>query len=249
MKIQFLSISFLLMMCTNAFAQGFSSFSVEGSLLKASIKDNSKGVSVVQVIVNDKVDLKNLKVKYNLWGGCSISETTPLNNDFSSPKRITINKEDGTSKDWLVYVCQLVPTKLPLTLNFSDENLCTAGIDNVKAAVGFWTTYQLDLAKKSPNVRLDSDKAAFYIAFDGKPKQLSYSLVLLDNNAFAGELLVETSLDGLAWVKLVKHDVATIMTQDVDFSQPLKSDVRFVRWSYPVRNKQNVVLNNIKVSK
>jgi len=121
-KLNLLLISFIF--CSSVFGQGFVSFNPEGALTETLLKNSSKeGInSVIETIVNDKVDIANLAVKYKLTGGSSFSAATPLPGNFTTVGNVTIDKKGEDSKDWTLIVHQLKPAPLPFELSFSKTN-------------------------------------------------------------------------------------------------------------------------------
>ena len=52
-----------------------------------------------------------------------------------------------------------------------------------------------------------------------------------------------TSADGINWKNIEGFD--NKLTMDSQFTCPVSSDARFIKWNYKEREKQNVNLNNI----
>ncbi len=224
------------------FSQGFSSFTVDGALQPAVIKNIVDKESLVEVLVGEKTDIKNLKSKYKLYSGCSLSKE--LSADFSQAQLVTINKNDGVSKDWLVDVKQLKSASLPLELNFSNANPSTSNNENIGWA-GIGTDPRITNA-----VRFGNKGVSFWVAINQPASKLNYELKMVskDKVKFDGEFVVETSKDGKSWKVLKEFDETNQISADGNYSHELAKDVRFIRWTYFTRNKLNLNLNNILVT-
>ncbi len=222
-------------------AQGFASFEVEGALTPVVIKNQQDKPGEIEVIVNDLVDLTNLKINFKLLGGCSIDGATPIGNDFATVKKVVVSKKDGTSKEWNIAIRQLKPATVPTTIAFSNDHPCA------------WTTQELGWAgigldaSKPTVARFGNKEVAFYLAFDAPAKTLTYELTVVGGAAFDGEFVVEVSKDAKKWVNLVTYNAAKPIPTSGGCQHQLQADVRFVRWIYLARNKQNVNLNHIMV--
>ncbi|NDW09634.1 hypothetical protein D0T56_08230 [Dysgonomonas sp. 520] len=225
----------------NTFAQGFASFDVEGSLFKSSIKNIKTGPSKVEVIVGNDVDLKNVKFKYKLLSACRLEDK--IDKNFTSPQKVEISK-NATSKDWTILVKKLQPATLPLDISFSNDD---PSIYN--SSTKGWVTFNTDEGKPQV-VRFGNSDVSFLVAFDGEAKDVSYDLKVVGakGTEFDGKFEVSASPDGKNWNTIVTYDSKTPFSTDNSFTNELESDVRFVKWTYVTREKQNVNLNNIIVS-
>jgi len=235
---------YLILFCIGIFsginAQGFSSFSVEGALFKESIKNVKTGASKIEVVVGDDVDLKNVKFKYKLLSASRLEDK--ITKDFTFPQKVEVSK-GADSKDWVIQVKKLQPAKLPLKLEFSDSNMSIYNSSKVG-----WATLGTDESKSS-RVRFGNQNVCFIVAFEDTAKEVSYSLNVVGSKGteFDGEFTVETSSDGKNWTSLVIYNKSNPFTSDSNFTNHLNEDVRFIKWTYAKREKQNVNLNNIVV--
>lgn len=222
-------------------AQGFSSFKVEGELFKASIKNTKSGPSKVEVVVGDDVDLKKVKSKYALLSSCQMDGK--IKDDFTSPQKVEISK-GAASKEWLIQVKKLQSAKLPLALNFAENN---ASI--YTSSTTGWVTLGTDESKPSV-VRMGNKDVSFIVAFDSEAKDVSYDLHVVGSKGteFDGAFTVEVSADAKKWTPLATYNSKNTFSTDSNFTNELSSDVRFIKWTYKERDKQNVNLNNILVS-
>ena len=224
-----------------AAAQGFSSFEVEGALFKANIKNVTSGASRVEVIVGPDTDLKNIKSKYRLLSACRMEDK--ISKDFTSPQKVEIYKESAT-KEWIIQVKKLQAASLPLELDFSDKNSSV-----YTSATKGWATQGTDESKPSV-VRFGNNGVSFIVAFEGEASEVSYDLHLVGakGTEFDGKFAVETSTDGKKWTNLAIFDSKNPFKPDSSFTNELTADVRFIKWTYVSRQKQNVNLNKIIVS-
>lgn len=219
-------------------AQGFARFTAEG--VKGSIRNLKNKPSKVEVIVSGASDLKNIDFKYKLLSGCSMNGT--LTADFTQPQQVIINKEDGTSKEWIIEVKKLTPAPLPLEITFSKNNPAIWSSD-----VKGWINDATDESKPM-TVRFGNANVSFTAAFESKASELAFDLNLVGKpgDKFQGDFAVETSANGLDWKKLSGFKAKEI-TFDSKFSIQLPKEARFIRWTYLVREKQNINLNNISI--
>ncbi|MDD2285268.1 MAG: hypothetical protein PHQ11_07715 [Paludibacter sp.] len=235
--------AFVVLLTIPLFAQGFSTFIVDGSLHPAVIK-NAKGdeASSIEVIVSPKTDVSNINFKYRLLSGCSVSPA--ITSDFTQPQKVLITKNDGTSKEWILYVKQLTPASLPLELSFSTGNPAEWN-QHVKG----WAALGVDQSKPTV-IRFGNKGVSFWIAFNEPAKQLEYELKMVSKKtvSFDGEFIVETSVDGQKWKILKEFDERNQISADGKYRHDVSKDVRFIRWTYITRNKLNLNLNNIIVS-
>lgn len=243
MKKTFLTIGFCIA-ALGAFAQGFASFKVEGAYTGTLLKHNTNVNSVIETVVGTDIDIKNVPVKYKLLSNCEFAPSTPYSADFTKPQTVTINKKDGTQKDWNLIVHQLQPAALPLHLQFGKNNLCDLNVSNPKP----WAGYGIDYSKPTV-VRFGNFGVGFMVAYAAEAKQVSFTLnvVSKENAAFAGEFDVETSIDGRSWKLLKTYSADKPFTNHAEETLDLPTEARFVRWIYAVREKQNVNLNNITI--
>lgn len=236
---------YLIILCVGIFsgisAQGFSSFNVEGALFKESIKNVKTGASKIEVVVGNDVDLKNVKFKYRLLSACRLEDK--ITKDFTSPQKVEVSK-GADSKDWVIQVKKLQPAKLPLTLEFSDSNMAIYNSSKIG-----WATLGTD-ESKSNLVRFGNHNVSFIVAFEDAAEEVSYNLSVVGSKGteFDGEFIMETSTDGKNWVSLVIYNKNNPFTSNSSFTNSLNEDVRFIKWTYTKREKQNVNLNDIVVS-
>jgi len=225
-----------------AAAQGFSSFTVEGSLIPASIRNIVDGVSIVDVLVSESTPIKNVNFKYRLYSNSKLSkELVP---DFTKPQQVIIEKSDGTSKDWMVRVKQLKAAKVPFSLEFSEANPLEWSND----AVG-WAGLGIDETKPSV-IRFGNKGVSFWVAVDGKATKVNYKLIPVSKTRveFDGEFVVEASVNGRSWEELKLFDQFNQLSIDGNYQHELPKNVKYIRWTYVSRNKLNINLNNISVT-
>lgn len=222
-------------------AQGFASFEVEGALTPVVVKNQQDKPGEIEVIVNHHVDIANLKTTYKLLGGCSIDGATPIGNDFSTVKKVVVSKKDGTSKEWNISIRQLKPATVPTSISFSNDHPCAWTAQELG-----WAGIGLD-ASKPTVARFGNKEVAFYLAFDAPAQTLAYELTVVGGAAFDGEFVVEVSTDAKKWVNLVAYNATKPIPTSGGCQHQLQADVRFARWIYLSRNKQNVNLNHIRV--
>lgn len=224
------------------FAQGFASFNVEGSFQPAVIKHVTDGPSYIEVLVNESTDIKNVKFKYKLNGGCSLDKE--LKTDFSQPQKVVVNKNDGTSKEWVVNVKQLKAASLPLELTFSNDNLSIWD----QSIVG-WAGIGID-PRITSVIRFGNKGVSFWVAINKPAKKVDYQLKMVSKERvkFDGEFVVETSADGRSWNLINEFNEQNQISVDGNYRHDISKDVRFIRWTYVSRVKLNLNLNNIYVS-
>lgn len=226
----------------SVFSQGFASFNVEESLQPAVIKYITDESSLIEVLVSEKANIKNIKFKYKLNGGCSLGKE--LKADFSQPQTVVVNKNDGNSKEWIVNVKQLKAASLPVELNFSNDNLSIWSSDVIGWA-GIGTDPRITSV-----IRFGNKGVSFWVAINKPAKKLDYQLKIVSKEKvkFDGEFIVETSTDGQKWSILNEFNEQNQISADGNYRHDISKDVRFIRWTYVTRNKLNLNLNNIYVS-
>lgn len=231
-------------LATQAMAQGFASFYVNDALVPAVIKFvTGENPSTVETIVPASVDIKNVNFKYKLLSNCSM-ETT-ISNDFSSPQTVVVNKNNGDSKPWLINIKQLKPASLPLELSFSKDEP-----SEWDSSVEGWAGVGVDETKPTV-IRFGNKGVSFWVAFDEPATSVSYNLwvVSKEHLKFDGEFVVEASKDGKKWKTIQEFDDRKPISEDGNYTNKLRKDDRYVRWTYYTRNKQNINLNHIVVDK
>jgi len=239
-----LSISLIIsfVFCLSGLGQGFVFFKPDGALTETLLKNGKDGAnSVIETIVNEKVDIANLTVNYKLLSNCSLSKT-PLTSNFTGVEYITVNKKNGDSKDWTLIVHQLKPATLPFELSFSKNKPCDLSFENPKP----WAGYGIDYTKPTV-IRFGNAGVGFFVAFEGEAKEVSFELVCVSDQAFNGEMDVEYSQDGSKWKKLITYTPEKPFKNGEKNTLALPSNARYVRWVYAVRERINVNLNNISI--
>ena len=218
-------------------AQGFSKFTIEGGMADGSIKNVKEGTSKIEVIAGSDVNLKNVKFKYKLLSGCSLANG--LSKNFTEPQTVTVNKNNGSSKEWEIKVKKLTPAPLPINLEFS-KTVPAVWTPETKG----WVNAGTDESKPTV-VRFGNNNVSFIVAFEGEAKEVSFDLNLVGkgDDTFKGVFEVMTSADGINWKNIEGFD--NKLTMDSQFTCPVSSDARFIKWNYKEREKQNVNLNNI----
>ena len=239
MKKAIILFAIVLSTSTFTFSQVFTSFSVKGSLIETLLK-NSAGK--IETIVDETVDIKNVEFKYKLNAGTTMSDSTPVIKDFTKPQNINLSNPNEGNKTWQVIVNQLKTATLPFSLSFSKSNPLDVNTPNPKG----WSGYGIDY-KRTDALYFGDEGVSFYITFNTGAKELSYNLAVLAPDAIAGEFAVECSADFKKWSTLASYNSANSMIKNNVYTHALKSDVKFVRWVYYTRVKQNVTLNNINV--
>lgn len=224
------------------FSEGFASFNVDGSFQPAVIKYVTDGASYIEVLVNEKTDIKNVKFKYKLNGGCSLDKELKV--DFSQPQTVVVNKNDGSSKEWIVNVKQLKAAPLPLELTFSNNNLSIWD----QSVVG-WAGIGID-PRITSVIRFGNKGVSFWVAINKPAKKLDYQLKMVskENVKFDGEFIVEASVDGQNWSLIKEFNEQNQISADGNYRHDITKDVRFIRWTYQTRVKLNLNLNNIYVT-
>lgn len=225
----------------NLFSQGFSAFSVEGELQKAVIKNVADGASRIEVIVDESMDLTNVKFKYRLYGGCYLDGK--ISSDFTEPQRITVGKRGVDSKDWIIYIKRLQKAPLPFQLSFSKDNPSVWSNE----VVG-WAGILVDETKETV-IRFGNHGVSFIVAVADAPKSVEYELtpVSKEKVKFDGKFVVETSPDCRTWTSLYTFDSKNNFSEEPVYKHELSSDVRYVKWTYVERNRLNINLNNIHI--
>lgn len=225
-----------------AYGQGFYSFSVEGELQPARIKNIKDGKSIIEIVVREDVDLKNLNFKYKLLSGCYLE--SDLKKDFSEGRQnVIVRKKGGERKEWVICVKQLKSSSLPIYLSFSKTNPCVW-----TASTLGWVAIGTDYDKKQV-VRFGNQNSCFYVAFKDSPHSVSFELEPVAKNLtfFDGIFVVETSQNGENWSLLSEYNSKTGLREDKYYEYELNDETRYIRWIYQKRNKLNLNLNNIKV--
>ncbi len=228
----------MLPLCVAASAQGFAKFQAEG--VKGTIRNFKNKPSKVEVIVSPEADIRAIDFNFKLLSGCEMSNE--LTKDFSKAQTTTIHKNDGTSKEWVVEVKQLIPASLPLTIDFGKNNPAIWS-----AAATGWVNYGTD-ESKSTVARFGGDGTTFTAAINGEPTEVSFDLYAVGKKPikFDGDFEVQTSADGKKWKSIKGFDSSDIQI-DSKFTCPLKKSDRFIRWTYVTRVKTNINLNNISI--
>lgn len=221
-------------------AQGFAKFTIEGGLADGSIKNVKEGTSRIEVIAGKDVNLKNVKFKYKLLSGCSLENG--LSKNFTEPQTVTVNKNNGTSKEWEIKVKKLTPASLPIRLEFSKTNPAV-WTPETKG----WVNAGTDESKPTV-VRFGNNGVSFIVAFEGEAKEVAFDLNLVGkaDAAFNGTFEVLTSADGINWTPIEGFD--NKITADSQFKCPVSNNARYIKWNYAKREKQNVNLNNIIIN-
>ncbi len=240
MKRIFLAIT-VLFFGLNVFSQGFSSFSVEGELQKAVIKNIVDGPSKIEVLVDESMDLTKVPFKHRLLGGCYLEGK--ISQDFTEPQRITVGKRGVDSKDWIISVKRLQKAPLPFKLDFSKTSPSVWSNE----VVG-WAGILVDETKETV-IRFGNSGVSFIVAVADAPKSVEYELtpVSKEKVKFDGKFIVETSADGRTWTPLHTFDSKNNFNDDPNYKHELNSDVRYIKWTYADRNRLNINLNKIKV--
>ena len=239
MKRNLFTLSFILLISTTIFGQVFTSFSVKGSLIETRLK-NSAGK--IETVVDETVDIKNLDYKYRLNTGTTLSDSTPISKDFTKPQYIKLMNASEGNKIWEVAVNQLKSASLPFELAFSGNSKIDINTANPKP----WAGYGIDY-KRSDAVYFCDEGVAFYIAIVPGAKVLNFNMSLLGKEEFTGDFGVETSANLKNWSTIATYSASKPILKNSTFTLPLKADVKYVRWVYYTRVKQNVSLNNISV--
>ena len=239
MKRKLFTLILVLTATTTLFAQVFTSFSVKGSLVETRLKNS---IGKIETIVDETFDIKNLDFKYKLNTGTSISDSTPITKDFTKPQYIKLENANEGKQTWEVAVNQLKASSLPFALSFSNSSPINIKTPNPKP----WAGYGIDY-KRADAVYFCDEGVAFYITFSAGAKVLDFSMSLLGKEEFVGEVGVETSTNLRNWSTIATYSASKPILKSSSFTIPLKSDVKYVRWVYYTRVKQNVTLNNISV--
>lgn len=233
-------ITFAFLMNISIYAQGFAFFQVENALTKALIKANGDKAGTIELIVGENIDLKNVPMKYKLLGGCKLDEATPLNNDFTKPQTVKINK-NGTEKEWIIAVHQVKGETLPVIIKFGKNNPCTIESDET------WGGYGIDYSKNTV-ARFGNDDNMFFAGIPQGAKKVSYTLTVVGDKPLEGIFDVETSEDGNKWKRLVSYSSGNPVRNNENVTMELPSKAKYIRWVYATREaKQNVNLNNITI--
>lgn len=234
----FLAIMLTINLAVNA--QGFAFFQVENAITKALIKNQGDKPGVIEIVVDENTNIKNVPMKYKLLSGCKISEQTPLTSDFTTPQTITIDK-GGVSKEWTIAVHQLKSEKAPVSIEFGKNNACTI------ASEPEWAGYGIDYTKNTV-VRFGNDGNMFFAAIPQDAKTVSYNLTVVGNKALEGIFDIETSEDGKKWKRQISYTSGNPIKNNEDVSMELPANAKYIRWVYATREaKQNVNLNNITI--
>lgn len=237
-----ITLTLVLLSFVIANGQGFKTFKVEGQIYPALIKDNSKGTSVVEVIVDENVNLEKVDFKYNLYSRSVVKDD--IKPDFTEPQVVTINRKDVGDKVWEIKIMPLIPVQLPLKLNFTSNNT-----SKWNSSVKGWAGLGIDDSKNTV-VRFGNQDVAFIVAFNEDAQSVSYELTPLWKvpTNFDGLFKVETSNNGKDWKTIYTFDKNNNFDSSGKYSHPIETGTRYIKWMYNERNKLNINLNNIFIT-
>lgn len=237
-------ILFVCIFAAIANAQNFSKFEVTDNAGKKGLNGlaHRPGAKVVDILVPEDFNTANVTVDFALEGNGILSGTMPV--DFSTPQTVKTKKDAAASDtEWTVTLRKVKPAELPLFLDFSQDNLSTAGWDENTEG---WAWAAIDTGQ-SKVIRYGNLTATFIVAFSTAPRNVSYSLNTV-GSAFGDALFhVYASADGETWNALRTFDSTNqIPTTSQSYTDELSEDIRYVKWIYTKR-VVNVNLNNIAV--
>ena len=246
MKKIFTLVAALAIAGTAAQAQSILKFDVtDGNGLKG-LTDMAvrPGAGQFDVIVPADFDLTNVTVDA---GETVIIGEMPK--DFTTPQKVTIgDAADNTkTKEYTITLrkvlpATLIPNEATSIMALSAENPVTSW---TAETIG-WATAAPDLGKPE-QVSMGNVGASMVVAFANAPAKIEYLLWVGANDPFAGTYTVDASADGLTWSTLQVYgaELHNNATKAEIYSHELSADIRFVRWTYTVRNGQRVNVNNI----
>lgn len=202
-----------------------------------------------QIVYANDVDLSNVNV--TLTAGSSVIEPDPLPTDWSSTVTGIVVTEGSKSATYDITIKKINPTPLPFEIltgagNF-DSNSWTS------ETVG-WAGAAID--KNQNNIRFGSVGRSFVIAFENEPDSLYHILKYLTTPfPTDGSVVfdVDESSDGLTWTSVCQYNATRAMPLSADPNVKegfkLSQGCRYVRWTYTKRDKANVALNYLLVTK
>lgn len=237
MKRNFITLTIIISLTASVSSQVFTSFTVKGSTIEPRQKNT---IGKIETIVDETVDIKNVDFKYKLNSGTSVSDSTPIVKDFTKPQYIHLSNPGEGFKIWEVAVNQLKCSTLPFDLSFSSDSPIDIKTPNPKP----WAGYGIDY-KRADAVYFCDEGAAFYVAFNTGAKELTFNMGLLGKDLYQGEVGIETSNNFKSWSTIATLNTSKPILKNSTFTLALKSDVKYVRWVYYTRVKQNVTLNKI----
>lgn len=231
---------------TSAFAQGFSSISVEGALTGVSIRG---GANELQVVVSENTDLNNIVINATPETGAEIDGALPKVFTENVAQNIPLKKTDGSgSRTWAFTIRKLRPATLPFSKTVANSDGDKVS-DWTTSTLG-WSYAGIDIGQAAV-IRYGTKTPTFVVGFAESPKNVTYNLYTVSKNFPEGNIFdVEASADGITWRTLHSYVGADALTttNPSNYSHDLQSTDRFIRWTYTERSSVNLNLNNIVVS-
>ncbi len=222
----------------------FFSFDAEGSLMKPVINSLSGMPLNYTVLVDESVDISDMKFRYVLPDNVTIADGT-FPSDFSENNKqsVTLTSSWGIRKVNIT-VNQLKKAGGAFDLLFNSDNPSDGWNKNTTGWITFGTTLQA-----TDVIQLASDKATMIVGSEKDLKSISYNISLSAANEFTGMLTVEASKDGREWIIIKTYNSCTpVPTTSTSGSIDLPEYTQYVRWMYDYQNKKQAVnLNNFSL--
>lgn len=205
-----------------------------------------------EMIFTNDVDLSNINVSLNVGTNAYVESPTTLPTDWSSVVsgiKVTLNDQSAWAK-YKINLKKIKPASLPLEIKTGPGNFNPTS----------WTTETLGWAsvcieKNFELIRFNSGKRSFMVAFNSAPDSLYYTIKYLTTSfPVDGSVIfdVDGSSDGVNWTSINQYNA----TNPMPLSSPvvraglkISPQYRYVRWIYTKRDKANINIENILVTK
>ena len=219
-------------------------FNVDGQLAPPSVSDISGMPVSYTVLVDESVDLAQVKCNYILPDGVRLEGAMPSDFSVKSKQSVTLVSSWGTRKV-NISVKKLNKASDDFDLIFDTNNLSVWTPESVG-----WIADGL-AAVNEVTAQLSRDNAVFVVGSDLPIKAVDFDLVLDDavTTAFSGMVSIEQSEDGKVWTLLSLLNSCKPVTKSSDaIHLDITGNVKYLRWTYDCQNnRQNINLNNLSV--
>ncbi|MEA4935584.1 MAG: T9SS type A sorting domain-containing protein [Paludibacter sp.] len=219
----------------------FFKIEAEGQLTSPYIYDMSGMPLSYMFIVNNDVNLAEVKFNYHLPKGTTLQ--APIPSDFSSVSKHTVVLQSswGTRKV-VINVKKINAASSEVDLKFDNTNTFHQWDKNT---VG-WVDGNVSSAENT-TIQFDKEDAAFVIATQQAKRSLAFDINKVETTSFKGMFSVETSSDGIKWDYLYHFNSCNpVPSITSSYSTELNEGVRYVRFVYDCQNdRQKINVNNI----
>lgn len=225
---------------------GVSFFYCENTLAPTYIEDIPGNPLKIEMILNEKASIDNVKLFSTLYASNSFVENASIPVNYTVNTTQTVQITNGTdTRDLQISAKKINRRNAPFTICFTERFNPS---DWIKATTG-WAS--IGVKDSDRGIMLDTDYSVFLLAFNNNQGLLSFDISGENLLAYQGVFSVESSVTGVDdWepIFFVDNCHSNFKLNQYTVNLKIENDAKYIRFvSQTGNNQQPIYLNNFSI--